>query len=705
MASTITYPRNPADPNGPTITRAIPGGLSKKQFNELPEPAKRAMLYPKLVEQEETRQVNTTGEASTEGAASPVLQAVLDGLLFGFGDELISAAQSAVGDVSYEEALAANRAAARQYADENPGASFGLEMAGSLPYIFIPGVGFAKAATLGQRMLQTAVRSVPGGFLAGYGEGEGDLVDRAMSGAVGGGMSAVLGGATPALTDLASNVYRRIFGGESVADANAVRRVREVMAKDNVTTQDIRNRMANRQTMDGSGNRGEMLVDDMGRVSSNLLERTATRPSPAMDIAETALRERKEGRYGRIQKDVTDTLGEQPNYFKEIETIDAKRYSQARPLYNAVANIGRVDDPKINFMLNRYKELFDKAWPEARDIILFDENAPADLVAFARRNTGSLVNEAGEVQGPSIVDAPVTASLLDYLQRGLSEIVNPTSKLKIGGKEINAGKVKKQFVERLEEILVDEGGNPVFKQARRIYADAMETKRAIDKGRKDFMNMDPEEITKYLGNKSAAAKDAFMAGAVRNITDKIARKSDTNPANAQPFTSDFYRSKLKALISAMSDDPLTADNTFAELMRKISREKRMGDNEQKVIGGSPTARRLGELTPDASQSAAGMELATQAATGGTLPGGGILLSKLANVLGGAFRERSDTEVARMLTAMTPDQKLAVLKRLESNAPEIAGEFAARFMQGPGAMAVGRAQTQDNALRMTMGGLR
>ena len=57
-------------------------------------------------------------------------------------------------------------------------------MAGSLPYIFIPGVGFAKTATLGQRMLSTAVRSVPGGFLAGYGEGEGGLIsrDRAMSG-------------------------------------------------------------------------------------------------------------------------------------------------------------------------------------------------------------------------------------------------------------------------------------------------------------------------------------------------------------------------------------------------------------------------------------------------------------------------------------------------------------------------------------------
>ena len=149
-----------------------------------------------------------------------------------------------------------------------------------------------------------------------------------------------------------------------------------------------------------------------------------------------------------------------------------------------------------------------------------DRNAPADLVAFAQRNKGSLINEAGEVQGPSIVDAPVTASLLDYLQRGISEIANPTSKLKIGPKEINAGDVRKEFVERLEEILVDEGGNPVFKQARRIYADAMDTKRAIEKGRKDFMNMDPEEITKYLENKSAAAKDAFMAGAFETLQIK-----------------------------------------------------------------------------------------------------------------------------------------------------------------------------------------
>ena len=67
----------------------------------------------------------------------------------------------------------------------------------------------------------------------------------------------------------------------------------------------------------------------------------------------------------------------------------------------------------------------------------------------------------------------------------------------------------------------------------------------------------------------------------------------------------------------MSDDPLTADNTFAELMKKISREKRMGDIEQKY-GRVITARRLSELTPD-NTGGAGMELATQAATGGTAP--------------------------------------------------------------------------------------
>ncbi len=644
--------------SGRTVTKTLPFGMDKKQFQKLDEQTQRNIMYGIQPSTNPSSAGQAADNVSVEAEFSPEIQAVLDGFLFGFGDELLSGIQAARSDVSYEEALAANRAAARKFADENPGKALSLEMAGGLPYMFIPGLGIAKTASLLARTGRGAASGLLAGAAGGYGEGEGGVMNRLASSAMGAAFGGPLGAAQPFIGDAAGALYRRVFRGESFPKQSAQRRINEAFEADGQTPGSVS------QTIQARGNprtepqvgpmlsgqagqqapqpRMETIADDAGPVTETLLEGAASRPTAALSLAERQLRARKDGRYGRVMQDTTDAFGKQPNYYKELDTINEARKTEAAPFYQAVDNFGVVDNPAINKILTTYKNTFEDAWPTARKLILSSNDAPDDVREFARISP-KLFDDDGAVS------VPLTATVLDYLQRGVREFADATKGSGTGpGLSKNYKGIQNELIEALNDVVVDANGTPVYKMARSIWHDSKDAERAIEKGKLEFMQMDPEEIERFLRGKSKTIQDAFKAGAVRSIVDKIGRKSDSNPANAMPFTNEFYRAKLKALINATADENESAADIFADLMRKIAREKKLGDVENRVISNSATARRLNTQTPQSGGGAA-MEVANTAAGG--LPGTGMVVNKMMEKITGAFSKQSDEEVARMLLAM------------------------------------------------------
>ena len=705
MADTITYPENPSQPNGKQITAAIPQGLSKKEFSGLPEQIKRTLLYGPAASGPDAA-VGTAPRVSTENAASPELQAVLDGLLFGFGDELLSGIKAASSDVSYEEALAANRAAARKFAKENPGKALSLELAGGLPYMFIPGLGVAKTASLLARTGKGALSGVIAGAAGGFGEGEGGIANRAKSALYGAAFGGALGTATPALGDALGAGYRKVFRNESFTNQNAQKRVNEALAEDGTSPGEIRATIEARgaprvePSLGGAPgqaaiSRMETITDDAGPVTETLLEGAASRPSSALAQAERQLTQRKEERYGRVMQDAEDTFGVPPNYYKELDSIQDARRAEAGPLYKEVDNFGIVTDPAVTGTVMRYKDTFQKGWRKARELIVTSKDAPDELRELASR-TAKLFDDEGNLT------VPLTATVLDYLQRGVREFGDAT-KGKGTGPQIakNYRDIQEELIEGLNKAVVNRDGVPVYKMARSIWYDSNEAQRALEMGKDKFMNMDPEEITKFLANKNKAVKDAFKAGAVRSIIDKIGRKSDSNAANAVPFSNEYYRGKIKALINATTEDGVSAADVFADLMRKISREKKLGDVENRVISGPATARRLMTQVPQAP-SGAGLEMANTAAGG--IPAMGIIASKLMQTIRGEFGKESDRQVAQMLLAMPMQERVQILRQLESRAPEAINRVVSRYMNVPGASIAGQQQAPGSPTRGLLGGM-
>lgn len=183
---------------------------------------------------------DTEEDRSYGDVAADYGRAAAQGLTFGFADEIEAGVRAALdSDADYADVVAEVRNQINDFRDRNPGAAFGVEIAGSvLPVIaaqFIPGLG--QSATAGRivqlasgiskiksPVAKAALISGGQGALYGAGTGEGGIAERAKSAAIAGSLSAV-GGAgmqkvAPHITAKAKELLKR---GVPLTPGQAVR--------------------------------------------------------------------------------------------------------------------------------------------------------------------------------------------------------------------------------------------------------------------------------------------------------------------------------------------------------------------------------------------------------------------------------------------------------------------------------------------------
>lgn len=150
--------------------------------------------------------------SSPEVSSGDYLRAAAQGLTFGFGDELEARAKSLLGGSSYEDEVSKIRGEMQEFGKARPVTSTALEIAGSIPTMFVPGLGLSRAAQAGSRSLQ-ALKAAGAGALGGgiYGAGtaesiedipESALVGASVGGVLGGGASAAFPKVSAAASEL-----------------------------------------------------------------------------------------------------------------------------------------------------------------------------------------------------------------------------------------------------------------------------------------------------------------------------------------------------------------------------------------------------------------------------------------------------------------------------------------------------------------------
>jgi hypothetical protein len=154
-------------------------------------------------------------DMSKAGNQSSVLDPLVQGITFGWGDELRGAVQGGMaaaqgGDFgsAYEQVLDESRGALERERRVNPLGSMAAEVAGAIPTGMIAGGQLAgRGASLLGRIGTGAL--VGAGQGAAYGAGASDD-NRAMGAAFGGATGGVVGGAIPAIADAGRAIFSRI---------------------------------------------------------------------------------------------------------------------------------------------------------------------------------------------------------------------------------------------------------------------------------------------------------------------------------------------------------------------------------------------------------------------------------------------------------------------------------------------------------------
>jgi hypothetical protein len=304
-------------------------------------------------------------QGRTANAAAPIgdntQRAVIGGLTFGLADEFNAGVRSAVQAIPgmrgsdrtfserYNQNLELERNRNRAFQQDNPVTATVAELGGG---IVGPGLAMAPAqagAGLMARMLRggTSRGVVAGGTsgaLAGFGEGEGGLGNRAENAANMGGLGAALGGTLGAGLSLAGKVGGRVLDGLGLRNPEVAgeRQMLRALERGGRTVTDVEAPLMRPDTV---------MADVGGKPMQNLTAVAANTPSEAMETAERFVNSRRYARPDRVAGDVDRFMGGGGGtaVADEIGSLKATRSANAAPLYEAAFSkpTGVTDDLRV----------------------------------------------------------------------------------------------------------------------------------------------------------------------------------------------------------------------------------------------------------------------------------------------------------------------------------------------------------------------
>lgn len=628
----------------------------------------------KRVEQKEPLSETPEKRETTWGEYGKGLgRSLAAGATFNWSDELIAAGRARLEGIPYEQALQEEREAKKRFEGQYPVAALATEIAGGVPYMFLPGAGVAKGAQIASRVGSVArpltvaekaaqiaktpiaqgvkVGAVQGG-LSGIGEGESqegiftpaDIAARLKSGAQGAVVGAVVGGGLTALGEKGvSPIY------SSVAERFNPQRSENV-AKMSVLQDLERSGMTPDQAlrewerMYKAGAPAQLF--DVSQPLTNRAEVIAQRPGQAgADIA-ADIEARQAGQRGRVMQASRQTMGVKGSYYDTDEALTNALRSNAKPFYEKAyqAKIPVEAQYDLQVIMNDMK----KAFPEA-------EGYAKRLFAAERRKRGSGdYKRTGTRELPSGNEAFEMIPRIeqwDYIMRGLGQKIEKETDA-VTGKITDLGRTAKIMRGDIADIL--DTNVPDFKAARSQYKGDLEVKQALEDARKGFNRVDPEELAINWKSMSDAEKQAYRVGSLKNMRDNIFGSTDTSDVTKR--VGQNIEDRREALRIIMPNQ------TSARLLEEtLEAEARLFKNANRITGGPATARRIAggkdleasdfHLLGVAVDIAKGKPSAIYNSMMKILSGDALIPEARANAIGKILRSGTPTEIRNAVDSL------------------------------------------------------
>ena len=604
--------------------------------------------------------------AKAKGATSTYgnIEAGIQGLTFGFGDEFEAVIKTLKNKKPYEQNLAAVQFAKQEFEAEKPYQAMASEIAGSLPVAFAAGKTavqlagkspqvaniLSKIPSSFSTVASTSGAGAAGGALTGAGTAqEGERMAGAEKGAIQGAVLAPVvlagmkaGGATTkavaeklGIPDLAKTiveatkdipVVRNITGktadffgmsGDAI-QRKADTKIIQALQRDSLTLPEIKAAMDQIRL---SGYKPETIMEFGGKATKQLGETVASYPG-ARVVAENLAEERKSGAGNRILTDFQEAFKINKDPMEIADDIIKLRNAASKPLYDAAyASPVSIGSKTI-------------------DNIMLD---PAFQSAYARANR--IATREGFPLAPLKPEGNTfDLKTIDYVKRGIDDEINwsKTPASGLGKDEVNSLKnIRGKFMGE-----VDSQAPTEYKQARQAFGGPTQVFDAIENGR-GFFDVDARTLKKTYDSLNPAEKDGFAIGAYDAIRTKIQSGADGIDQIKRTFGSPEKRDQIKVLIG---------DDAFKNLEMQLGREKAIRSTDIQITGGSPTQRR----TEAAKEFEGGTELVPQMAEKGVVKGG---IDYLLRSVTGPGARTAET-IAPELYSVNPAQQAQMIDRLK-----------------------------------------
>ena len=554
-------------------------------------------------------------EPKETGHKAGATDMLAQGATLGFSDEVGAAGRAVGGSLvnmargepanlggEYDSAAAAIRAELEGYKKESPAAAIAAELTGALASGGPIGSKVVNAASRVPAWLRGAATGAGFGGVAGAGYAEGGIENRAIGAGMGATLGGVVGGAVPIAADMFSSA-----GNRAVQNAVGMqpttqgqRKVLEAFGRDQVDPTRVQARL---RTLGPQAT----IADAAGENTLGLARGAAAVPGPSKNRAAAILEPRQtaqgERLYGAVNRGLKPDL-----YYEAEDKFISRLRTNADSAYKKAYAAKDIESQKLDRLLERpiIKDAIDRA---------------ADLAGIEGRRLSIpdklLTEQAKEAAKLGLMDAPpkggvgrgLTTEAIDDIKRGLDALIEKeqselTGRLTKRGKAIND--LKREILSEVDAI------NPAYKEARKIYAGDAETVQALRDGR-EFMKLDPEQISRNVADMSASERDAFRSGAARALKDMIDKTADNTDATGRLFGNKLIREKLRPLFETQ--------RAFNEFRQAVERESAFSRTRRTVMGGSPTAR----IEAEKADMAVDPGVAVTAAQGNYLQAGSQLL--------------------------------------------------------------------------------
>jgi len=628
------------------------------------------------------------GYSPTYGA----LQAFLQGVSLGFGDEIAAGVKSAVSDKTYREALDEERTHLKKFKKKNPVTGVALEVGGGFA---TPGLGLLSgilrpAATVLGNIGKGAAVGTGLGAVAGAGTAEGnENIPSAMAqGAVGG---AVVGGALPVAAGVAAPVIGKAL--DTVRPMIARKRGGAGDAADEIMTQWMRsggdNPAALQKKIDDATEAGRLYSNSsavdatmLADVSPSMqkLAGAATRSSPeAAAQASTVIKARQTGvaPIGDAEQAIADAAGlvtRNPLAKRVKGEKPAGQFERVGDAFKRALTIHDKDFHKMGenayqtekSMMAALKVEADKLYGEARKASENFNVAPV-VQPVIQKWAGEIdmlpIGEAGLVRKAlrqfTMGNGNVVTSL-DAFDKGKRAVDGLIGRARTAG-DNNAVRVltgiKDEMVSAVDSVGTQDIGRK-YAAARDYYSSQMDLMDALELGRKAFRD-NPEALVDQFRAMSTGQQKMFRLGVLESFKKEAGGKKRSADV-VQMFETPRMQDLLREVI------PRSGGKVYATRPERfgdyLQNEKAMIGTRDAVTGNSQTQPRAMDDALFARQTAS--EIFDRVRSQPSLLSWGLELGSAAMNKVFGFREDVAAELARRLFTANPQERERILTALQ-----------------------------------------